>query len=222
MWRLATIVCVGVLGVAGAAWAGPVAATLCSEGPAASGFGLAKIVGAPRVYLHTCTPGEAGCTEPPKTPYVIPGDEVIVGARSGDAICVAKPSRLGDTAGWVTEYQIALEPTPPAPASAWVGHWRQAGGDAIDLKLRAGVLAVSGAACWPACDTPPGKQTYGPHVGDLDGSGTPSNGRLAIGGADDCAAEMWLVGTYLVVFDNMGCGGMNVSFTGVYQRARGR
>jgi hypothetical protein len=32
----------------------------------------------------------------------------------------------------------------------------------------------------------------------------------------------WLVGPYLVVFDNLGCGGMNVSFTGVYQKAHAR
>lgn len=218
MRRLMIIVC-AALGVAGAARAGPVAATLCSNGPAAQSFGLAKIVGAPKVYLKNCPPGAADCTELPKTPYVIPGDEVIVGGRAGNAVCVAKPNRLGDTAGWVTEYQVELETAPPAPVSAWVGHWVQPGGDTIDLKSKGAGLAVSGNACWPSCT---GKTTYGPHVGDLEGAATPAGGRLAIGSDDDCEAQMWLVGAYLVVFDNMGCGGMNVTFTGVYQRAHSR
>jgi len=214
---LAVVVCAAV-GVAGAARAAPVQTTLCSEGPAATNFGLAKIVGAPKVYLKTCTPGEAGCTEPAKPPYVIPGDQVIVGARSGDAVCVAKPNRLGVAAGWVTEYQVELQPSPPASTSAWVGHWMEAGGDAIDLTLKADALVVSGTACWPACNTS-GKLKYGPNVGEIDAKGVPANRRLSVGSDDDCAAQMWLVGPYLVVFDNLGCGGMNVSFTGVYQRA---
>ena len=106
MRRLMIMVC-AAMGVAGVARAGPVAATLCSNGPAAQSFGLAKIVGAPKVYLKNCPPGAADCTELPKTPYVIPGDEVIVGGRAGNAVCVAKPNRLGDTAGWATEYQVA-------------------------------------------------------------------------------------------------------------------
>ena len=221
MRRLMVLVC-AILGVASAARGGPVQATLCANGPAASSFGLAKIVGAPKVYLKSCPPGDAGCAEPLKPPYVIPGDEVIVGARAGNAVCIAKPNRLGDTAGWVTEYDVELLPAPPAPVSAWVGHWRQAGGDTIDLALKGGALAVSGAACWPSCDTPPGKLPYGPNVGELAGDATPAGGQLAIGSPDDCRAELWLVGPYLVVFDNLGCGGLNVTFTGVYQRADAR
>jgi hypothetical protein len=121
----------------------------------------------------------------------------------------------------VTEYQIELEPTPPAPPSAWVGHWRLAGGDTIDLTLKGRALVVSGVACWPACNTS-GKASQVPNVGDLDDKGTPADGRLKIGSDDDCEAEMWLVGPYLVVFDNLGCGGMNVSFTGVYTRSARR
>ena len=203
---------------AGAARAGPAQATLCSEGPAAASFGLATIVGAPKVRLNTCPPGAAGCAEPPHAPYVIPGDLVIVGARAGNAVCVAKPNRQGDSAGWVTEYQVQPQPTPPASPSTWVGHWTLPGGDSIDLKAQGAALVASGAACWPACNTS-GKLKYGPNVGDLDGKGTPQDGRLSIGSPDDCQVEMWLVGPYLVVFDNLGCGGMNVSFTGIYQRA---
>jgi hypothetical protein len=218
MRRLAIVVCAAaVLGAAGAARAGPAPTTLCAEGPAATSFGLARITGAPKVYLKHCPPGAAGCAEPPHAPYVVAGDMVIVGPRAGDAVCVAKPNRQGATAGWVTEHQVQPQPTPPAPLAAWAGHWTLAGGNTIDLKAQGGALAVSGAACWPACNGS-GKGRV-PNVGELDGKATPAGGRLRIGSDTDCAAELWLVGPYLVVFDNLGCGGMNVSFTGIYQRA---
>jgi hypothetical protein len=217
MRRLAMVVsAVAALGAAGAARAAPVRATLCTEGPAATGFGLARIVGEPKVALKTCPPGQAGCAEPPHTPYVIPGDQVIVGARAGDAVCVAKPNRQGAAAGWIAGGQVQLEPTPPAPLAAWAGHWTLPGGDAVDLKAQGHVLVVSGAACWPGCNAS-GKSRV-PNVGDLDGKATPTNGHLRIGSDDGCAAELWLAGPYLVVVDNLGCGGMNVSFTGIYQR----
>jgi hypothetical protein len=213
--------CAGLsLGAAGAARAGPVQASLCTYGPAATSIGLAKAAGAPKVYLKNCPPGETGCTEPGRSPYVIPGDTVIVGARAGDAVCVAMPNRQGDTTGWALAAQLQPLPTPPAPPAAWVGHWTQYGGDSIDLTLKGGALVVSGAACWPACNAS-GKGRV-PNVGDLDGKAAPAGNHLRIGSDDDCAAELWLVGSYLVVFDNMGCGGMNVTFTGVYQRAARR
>jgi hypothetical protein len=156
---------------------------------------------------------------------VIPGDEVIVGAPLGSQVCIALPNKVGDSAGWVDARQIAPEPPPPAPRDAWLGHWRTFGGDTIDLKPKGSGLAVSGSACWPSCDTPPSQLRYGPNVGDLDGEGAPADGRLSLGadGDDtDCKADLWLVGAWLVVFDNGNCGGMNVRFEGVYQRARGR
>jgi hypothetical protein len=208
------------LGLAGAARAGPVEASLCTFGPSATSIGLAKVVGAPKVFLKNCPPGDAGCTEPGHAPYVIPGDTVIVGARTGAAVCVAMPNRQGDSAGWVAAAQVQPLPTPPAPPAAWVGHWTRFGGDSIDLTPKGGALVVSGAACWPACNAS-GRGRV-PNVGDLDGKAAPVGNRLRIGSDDDCAAELWLVGSYLVVFDNMGCGGMNVTFTGVYQRAAHR
>jgi hypothetical protein len=217
MRRLAVVVVCAGLGVVVSARAAPVQTTLCSEGPAATSFGLAKIVGGPRVPLKTCPPDESGCAEPPHTPYVIAGDRVITGARAGNVVCVAKTGRQGASAGWVTEYQVEPLPTPPAPLGAWVGHWVLPGGDSIDLRARGGQLVVSGAACWPACNM--SGRSRVPNVGELDGKATPADGHLRIGADDDCAAEMWLLGPYLVVFDNLGCGGMNVSFTGVYQRA---
>ena len=226
MRRLAVAICLGLglgLGLgAGVARAGPIDTTLCPGGPEATSFGLAKIVGGPKVYLTICPVGIV-CAAQAHIPYVIPGDVVIVGPRLADGVCVAKPNREGDTAGWVTERQIEPLPVPAASRWAWVGHWEEGGGDTIDLKAKGAGLVVDGQACWPGCETPPDQQTGGPNVGNLDGEATPRGGRLKLGDSDDdCKAELWLVGAYLVVFDNLNCGGMNVSFTGVYRRTRGR
>jgi hypothetical protein len=70
------------------------------------------------------------------------------------------------------------------------------------------------------------------NTGELAGSGKPRGQALAIGydpdrsgfppaddAAADCAAQLQLFGRYLMVRDNNKCGGMNVSFTGLYVRA---
>jgi hypothetical protein len=66
------------------------------------------------------------------------------------------------------------------------------------------------------------------NTGEISGGGEPRDGALAIGyangsappppGGPDCAARLRLLGRYLVVEDNGACGGMNVSFSGIYVR----
>ena len=46
---------------------------------------------------------------------------------------------------------------------------------------------------------------------------------LALGDADDiCKMTLRLVGEYLIADDNGECGGMNVTFDGVYRRKKKR
>jgi hypothetical protein len=70
------------------------------------------------------------------------------------------------------------------------------------------------------------------NTGELTGSGKPRGQVLAIGydpdrsafppseheAPDICAAQLELHGRYLMVEDNGRCGGLNVSFTGLYVR----
>src|SRR5262245_36611730 len=72
------------------------------------------------------------------------------------------------------------------------------------------------------------------HVGELSGKGRPRGQTLAIGydpdrsgfppakdeARDSCAAKLELYGRYLVVEDDGTCGGLNVSFTGIYVRVK--
>jgi hypothetical protein len=38
--------------------------------------------------------------------------------------------------------------------------------------------------------------------------------------ADECGADLVRIGDFLIVHDNMRCGGLNVRFDGVYTRTR--
>ena len=61
------------------------------------------------------------------------------------------------------------------------------------------------------------------HVGEIDGRYAPENGMIKYSDGDDeydCKMTMRLVGRYLVVADNLKCGGVNVTFSGVYTKRK--
>jgi len=70
----------------------------------------------------------------------------------------------------------------------------------------------------------------GVNTGDIDTVATPLGNQIAIGSGydganspdisnvDDCRARLRPFGPYLAVEDNTACGGMNVTFAGVYSR----
>jgi hypothetical protein len=54
----------------------------------------------------------------------------------------------------------------------------------------------------------------------MDDDGTTKPFDFKRGDNDDiCRIKLWRLGPYLVAADNVRCGGMNVSFTGVYRKA---
>jgi xylose isomerase len=60
------------------------------------------------------------------------------------------------------------------------------------------------------------------HVGALGTQGVPKGDRLNVVDTDGypCRVRMRLLLPYLIVADNGACGGMNVSFSGVYRRQK--
>jgi hypothetical protein len=120
----------------------------------------------------------------------------------------------------VQRARLSPLPVPTAPSiGAWIGHWAN-GDDTIDLTAKAGVLSVDGSAWWPSANPPAAQFPGGPNTGDLSGDARPNGAQVVFAGSDpsDCTATLTLVGTLLVAADNGNCGGMNVSFSGVYQR----
>ncbi len=62
------------------------------------------------------------------------------------------------------------------------------------------------------------------HFGDFDITGVPDNGVLATSSSDPeygCHIALRFVGAFIFAADNRNCGGMNVSFDGVYRFRHG-
>ena len=98
------------------------------------------------------------------------------------------------------------------PFRHWLGTWRHYD-DKIVLKHAGDILNAEGEAYWP------GKNVMPANEGALAGTAKPAGNRLHFGGgAQGCEVDMALAGSFLVVADNHGCGGHNVSFTGIYTR----
>jgi hypothetical protein len=178
-----------------------------------------------------CPSGESACR---LRAYVVPGDEVLVDATDGPYMCAFFKAQGGtETRGWLPRAAVQILPPEPAPARKWDGKWRRDREAQIVITSRQGDLEVSGEAVWGSYD-PQRVKRGAIHVGELNGKGRPRGQVLAIGydpdrsafpsakdaAPADCAAKLELHGRYLVVEDNRGCGGLNVSFTGIYVRVK--
>ena len=174
-----------------------------------------------RVYFYNddednC-PGSAGCR---RNTFVVGGDEVIVNRSFGDYSCAWYSPRAGrPTVGWIKTSDLSFNNLWGDPSErTWLGEWKY-GENAIEFtenKL-AGYLNVTGNATWVGAN--PGNV----HVGELDGRYEPKGGVINYSDGDDefdCKATMRLLGKYLIVADNLKCGGVNVTFSGVYTRKK--
>jgi len=182
-------------------------------------FGLARVKGekGARVYFYGedegCPSSAAKCRQ---KAYLIPGDEVITSRRFGDWVCAwYQPARGSETVGWPAADRLgAVAIEENAPLASWLGTWNFYDDSLrVSRGRRVDVLSVSGAATWQGVN--PGNV----HIGELSGNGTPVGNVLRLGeDPEDCQATLRLVGPYLVVSDNKQCGGVNVTFDGVYRR----
>ena len=182
-------------------------------------YRLAKIRGAAgdRIHFHgddneRC-PDDRTCR---LNSYVIRNDEVIVSRTLGKFACSWFQPRKGtETVGWIeTDSLVWQAGIRPPTERDWLGEWR-----AYDNFIRItkskepGKLAIKGEATWGS-----GSRS---HTGELDYEAKPAAQTINFGdGTDelDCQVTMYLVGKFLVVGDNLHCGGANVSFSGIYQK----
>jgi hypothetical protein len=166
--------------------------------------------------------------------YVVPGDEVLVDATDGPYVCAFFKSRGGtETRGWLPREGLQMVPLEAAAVRQWAGNWQRDREAQIVITSRQDEVQLSGNALWGSYD-PQRVRRGGIHVGELSGKGQPRGHTLALGydpdrsdfpaakdqAPEDCAAKLELYGRYLVVEDNRGCGGLNVSFTGTYVRVK--
>ncbi|HEX8251389.1 MAG TPA: hypothetical protein VF599_24665 [Pyrinomonadaceae bacterium] len=150
--------------------------------------------------------------------YVIPNDEVIVSRNFGKWSCVwYQPKKGSETVGWIALDKLEFKETNLNPApNDWLGNWNYAGNSIeIGKSKSAGLLTITGNAFWKGLGD-------NVHVGELDDESKPAGNEMKTGenetGEYECKVTMRLLGKYLIASDNLQCGGVNVTFSGVYQK----
>jgi hypothetical protein len=159
-------------------------------------------------------------------PYLLSGNVVLTTKRFGDFVCADYVNSRGiETIGWLPAAALEAVEQGPLARAAWAGAWRRIEAE-IQITLGAGgALLVKGSATYGAND-PQRAATGRVNLGELDGRSTPQGDTLFFSDqpaasfeeASDsvCAVRMRRVAQYLIVEDNKACGGMNVSFSGIY------
>lgn len=182
-------------------------------------FRLARVKGAraQRAYFY----GEdGGCPGPDAKcrlkAYVVAGDALVVSRTFGEYVCAwFQPARGYETTGWLRADQLELSAADASPpASRWLGEWElHSNGLTISRGTKAGELRVEGSATWHGLGD-------NVHVGEVNASAAPDGHTLTL--EDDiCKITLRLVGDFLVADDNGDCGGVNVTFDGVYRKKKG-
>lgn len=185
-------------------------------------FRIANVVGNTGEKIHFYSDEREDCPAGKncrRKSYLVPGDEVIVSRSLGGFSCVWYQPRVGsETVSWIPTPNLKIKALPAvASPSAFLGEWSfYENSITVKESKKSGVLAVYGNAFWKGLGD-------NIHIGEIEEEVSPKNGVLLIGEKDngeyDCKATMKLIGRYLIVGDNLNCGGANVTFTGVYRRS---
>ncbi|MEZ0242065.1 MAG: hypothetical protein ACAH11_01735 [Sphingomonas sp.] len=205
----------------------------------APGPSLGEVIPGPKRYFHKgeeqsgCPALTAKCR---RAGYLVPGDRIVVWERRGALTHVEFVSAKGvHSEGWIETVGLKTVPLTAAPLVAWQGDWGAVSGHlTITRSPRAGRLLVTGFAMWRQNDGEiageilPTKNYAAFATGDLDEpggvivpdgmGGSSKSFPFTAPGEDRCRVEMWLRLPYLVVVDQGRCGGLNVSFSGVYRK----
>jgi hypothetical protein len=174
--------------------------------------------------VHFRKEGESGNACPSPAPecqekaYLAPGDLVVLGAKYGDYVCVDYAKAKGGRGGWLPA--SAIEPVAAATdPAAWAGKWKRVEAE-IRIAQNGDGLKAEGDATWGALD-PHRAGHGGVNVGDFSGTLNLKDGQATFRDEDGfCSLRMTRAGDFLFVRDNLKCGGFNVSFSGMYRRAK--
>ncbi|WP_298952168.1 hypothetical protein [uncultured Methylobacterium sp.] len=178
----------------------------------------------------------AGCPGPDpacrERAYLVPGDGVILGERRGAWICATYRGDRDDMGrtGWVSAEAVAVETSSAVSVEGWLGTWTRAEAQIrVTPGGRPGTVSVDGGATWGGGD-PDRAARGGIHTGEIAGTVAPKGDAasfamgesetLPVERGDPADCKVWLrrLGPWLVVDDNLACGGVNVTFRGVYRR----
>lgn len=182
-------------------------------------YEIAKVKGkkGEKVYFYNdfqedC-PNNEKCRE---KSYIIPTDEVIVSRKYGNWVCAwYQPKKGSETVGWIRTDSLEFVKIKQSLADIY-GSWYFYDNEIrIKKGAKPDAFAVTGEAFWKGLGD-------NIHTGELDHEGKMFGNILKLGEQETdeyaCKVSIRLLGKFLIVSDNMNCGGANVSFSGVYQR----
>lgn len=204
--------------------------------PVTDTIGVARVTkGQPRLHFSHDRGSEAGrgaC--PAQTPacraaaFLVPGDVVLAltGQYNGH-VCAAFVNRSGrETYGWLPAAAVQTVAEKPTGEKDWVGTWLRT---EATIRITTGKrgLHVTGEATYGAGDKRR-VDSGAVNTGEFDGAARRAGDVAFVADqdiasfeaapGDRCVVRMRRVGPYLLVEDNTSCGGMNVTFTGLYVR----
>jgi hypothetical protein len=180
-----------------------------------------------------CTAKSPSCE---RRSYVVAGDALLVTALSKGSACVAFLTPKGGTVwGWLPASALAIRQaaTPPTQAQ-WIGTWDRNEASISFARAPNGRLKTTGWATWGA-NNPERVARGGINTSEVEGTAALTGDQIAFAIGNDgitlpyeaapqssCAIRMRRIGPWLLVDDNDDCGGMNVTFDGIYTKARSR
>lgn len=185
-------------------------------------YQIARINGSgkEKAYFYDDTredcPAGRGCAS---KSYLVPEDEVLISrVYNSDWACAwYTPKKGAPTVGWISIKRLDTLPgSLNLLAQDWIGSWKYFDNSIVISKAGGGELKVTGTALWKG---------FGDnvHVGELDHEAKPAGIILKLGEDetdDDCKVTLRMVARYMIASDNNNCGGLNVTFSGVYRRAK--
>lgn len=159
---------------------------------------------------------------------------MIVSDLSGKRVCGRFVDAQGKmTAGWLPRAALAIREERAGALSDWFGVWVRVEAG-IDVERAAGGrLKIKGNATWGASDAERAK-IGAINVGEIDFEAAPLGNLVQYGtnaakplayatdGTSGCEVFIRRLEHWLLIADNMNCGGVNVSFQGVYVKSRAR
>lgn len=214
-------------------------ALACSDETDPQMFGALQVAeikrsaGRTHFYDAACDAGAKGLEACRRKAYVQPGDVVLLGEVYDTTACATYVDKTGRaTSGIIKGNTVGpVRGADDKSSRALLGRWVREEAE-IRISAKGNAIAVKGDATYGAKD--PQRVARGAvNSGTLDFTIESASNRISAGvtGADgapavakdkaaatDCQVDMVALGPYLVVKDNMQCGGLNVSFTGVYRR----
>ncbi len=194
---------------------------------------IKRSAGRTHFYDAACDAGAKGLEACRRKAYVQPGDVVLLGDVYDATACATYVDKSGRaTSGIIKGNTVGpVRGVDDKSSRALTGRWVREEAE-IRITAKGNTITVKGDATYGAKD--PQRVARGAvNSGTLDFTVESASNRLSAGmtGADgapavpkdkaaatDCQVDMIALGPYLVVKDNMQCGGLNVSFAGIYRK----